>query len=338
MKQSFAVRPILVLLALSGASRAQDLAQAIEQLFAAADRDKSGYLERLEFAGSDEQFAEVDVNKDKKLAKDELAKSDLVRRYLATMRRDDGAPRARVDADALALRRLQALKRFDPNQDGRVTRAEWQGDEGAFRELDLDGDGVLDGGDREVARKRLDGADTEPVLPEFKSALEGVEELVRRMDDDHDGELTRAEVKGTKVDDAFEWADRNRDGKLDPQELQRLVSEVARFVERRNRGNGRVESYRVPFGTWDKNGDGRIETGEWQGPAYLFPRIDQDRDAALTELEIRRYARSVEGRTFAERFDLNDDGRVTQDEFGGPPDAFRRFDRNGDGVVTSADR
>lgn len=338
MTKSVAVRPILVLLALLGAVRAQDLAQAIEQLFATADRDKSGYLERTEFAGSDEQFVQVDANKDKKLTKDELAKSDLLRRYLATMRRDDLAPRARVDADALALRRLLALKRFDANQDGRIARAEWHGDDGAFRELDLDGDGTLGAADRELARKRLDGAPAEPGLPDFKSPLEGVEELVRRMDDDRDGQLARAEVAGNKLADAFDWCDRNRDERLDPQELQRLVSEVARVLERRDRGNGRVESYRVPFGTWDKNGDGRIETGEWQGPAYLFPRIDQDRDAALTELEIRRYARSVEGRTFAERFDLNDDGRVTLDEFGGPPDAFRRFDRNGDDVVTSADR
>lgn len=322
----------------AGPSLAQDQEKELAALFATADRDKSGFLERDEFAGSQEQFEAIDANADRKLTKAELAKSELVRRIFATMRRDDAAPRARVDTDALLARRLAALKRFDANQDGRVTRAEWRGEEAAFRELDVDGNGTLDAADRNAVRKRLAEEPVEAALPEFKSALESVEELLRRLDDDKDGQLTRAEAREHRVGPAFDWADRNRDDRLDPQELQRLVGEVARLVETRDRGSGRVQAYRVPFATWDKDGNGRIEVAEWQGPAYLFPRIDQDRDAALTEREVLRYARSVEGRSFAERFDLNDDGRVTQEEFGGPPDAFRRFDRNGDGVVTGADR
>ena len=58
----------------------------------------------------------------------------------------------------------------------------------------------------------------------------------------------------------------------------------------------------------------------------------------MTPDEIERYRRSVEGATFLERFDLNDDGRVTLEEFGGSPAAFRRADQNGDGTVSLADR
>lgn len=39
----------------------------------------------------------------------------------------------------------------------------------------------------------------------------------------------------------------------------------------------------------------------------------------------------------AERFDANDDGEITQEEFTGPKEMFGRMDRNGDGTVTAAD-
>jgi Ca2+-binding EF-hand superfamily protein len=35
-----------------------------------------------------------------------------------------------------------------------------------------------------------------------------------------------------------------------------------------------------------------------------------------------------------ERLDRNGDGRVSRDEFDGPPEHFNHFDRNGDGYIT----
>ncbi|MFO1052794.1 MAG: hypothetical protein U1F36_11320 [Planctomycetota bacterium] len=316
--------------------RAQD-AELI-RIVATLDADKNGTIERSEFPGSDEQFAAIDTDKDRKLSKAELAKSDLVRRLLGTMRSDDAPPRAREDQGALALRRLENLARFDPNHDGRVQKDEWRGSATAFAELDLDGDGVLSPRDLELARRRVSAPIAATGLPEFKSNLEAPAELLRRLDRDRDGAIQRREVGDHRLAPAFDWADRNRDGALDERELQRLVGEVARQVERRNRGSGRIQAYRVPFATWDSDKDGRIAVAEWKGPAYLFARIDSDRDAALLPAEIERYVRSVEGSTFLERFDLDDDGKVTAAEFGGPIDAMRRFDRNRDGVVSGADR
>ncbi|MFQ5845378.1 MAG: transaldolase, partial [Planctomycetota bacterium] len=40
---------------------------------------------------------------------------------------------------------------------------------------------------------------------------------------------------------------------------------------------------------------------------------------------------------FFERHDRNRDGKVTRDEFTGPPAEFERNDRNHDGVVDRAD-
>ena len=83
---------------------------------------------------------------------------------------------------------------------------------------------------------------------------------------------------------------------------------------------------------------GQLEQDEWLQRPALFPRIDTDRSAAVTPDEIERYRRAVEGVTFLERFDLDDNGRVTLEEFGGSPESFRRADRNGDGVVSRRDR
>ena len=310
----------------------------VNKLVATLDSNKNGSIERSEFPGSDEQFASIDANRNQSLSKSELAKSDLVRRFVAAMRTDNAAPRARVDTAELALRRLEALARFDLDRDGRVARSEWHGEDDAFAELDFDGDGSLGTRDKELARRRILVTPPPPTLPEFKSTLEAPRELLRRLDDDHDGLIQRREAAEHRLSPGFDWADRNRDGALDEAELGRLVGEVARQVDERNRGSGRVEAYRVPFSSWDSDHDQRIELAEWRGPAYLFARIDSDRDAALTAAEVERYVRSVEGSSFLERFDLDDDGRVTLAEFGGPLGAFRRCDRNGDGVISNADR
>jgi hypothetical protein len=43
---------------------------------------------------------------------------------------------------------------------------------------------------------------------------------------------------------------------------------------------------------------------------------------------------SSPGKRFIERLDANKDGKVSPDEFDGPPEGFRHFDRNGDGLIT----
>ena len=82
----------------------------------------------------------------------------------------------------------------------------------------------------------------------------------------------------------------------------------------------------------------RLDTNEFVDHKELFVRIDCNRDSVITRDEIERYKKSVENESFLERFDLDGDGRVTLEEYGGPIEVFRRLDRNGDGVITSADR
>jgi Ca2+-binding EF-hand superfamily protein len=312
-------------------------AQDAKAIFAGLDLDKNGSLERREFPGSDEQFRAIDVDRNQKLSEAEIVKSAFGRTLLDAMRRNASAPRTRIDPAIGVLERLEVLGAFDANRDGRVSPKEWKGSTDAFAELDLDRDGDLDSRDRELAKKRAGDVGKPAALPELTRRLDSPERLLERLDRNRDGRLDAAEVREHDLAKAFGYADRNQDGALDPNEIARVVQDVARRIERRERGTGRILAYQVPFSTWDKDNDGRIVAAEWAGPGPLFLRIDRDRDAALTKAEIDRYVRSVEGRTFFERFDLDDNGQVTPKEYGGPIDLFRRLDRNRDGVITRSD-
>lgn len=306
------------------------------------DRNKDGIVLREEFPGSDLQFSLMDKDKDKKVTYGEFKTSPLATRILASRRRDMEEPRERVTLERLALKRLQNLARFDTNKDGKVTAEEWTGTDAAFKSLDLDQNGVLDKKDRNAA-KAYASAYEEPgadILRSARERLPRVEDLLQRWDKNKDGQLAKAELpKGKALYRLFDHADTNGDKQLDERELRYAVSRVNAYVEMRNAGGYRRQrAWEVPFAAWDKNKDGRLDTKEWVERKDLFGRIDVNRDAHVTREEVERYKRSVEGENFIEKHDLNGDGRVTLEEFGGSPDAFRRADRNGDGYISSRDR
>lgn len=331
--------PLLTAIAtcLGGASMAQDA--VLRPVFDRLDGNNDKVLARTEFPGSDAQFAAMDRDKDGRVSFDEYRVSAVARRYLAARNADATAPRPRIDVDETTASTLQLLARFDRNRDGRIDKDEWAGPPTAFDGLDLDRNGVLDAKDRKIAERKI--ADKKKGTYdelEFNSYLPSPDDLFKRYDKNKDQLLARKEVGGAKLAPLFDIADRNLDSMLDVDEVGLMVREVAMRVRRRNMGYAPPRAFIVPFSTWDKNNDGRLDTGEWLERKYLFPGIDVDRDGAVTKEEVARYKNIVEGEDFVERFDLNGDGKVTISEFAGPRDAFRRADRNNDGAISRADR
>ncbi len=316
---------------------AQSDEQFLQAAFARLDANGDGLLQKKEFPGSDRQFDAVDADRDGKATFAEYRDSSVAKTLLKARYRGQQDAHARATTAALAPTRLLWLARIDSNRDGKVTRGEWNGTDEAFLQLDLDGNGVLDRRDRAEAAALA--PPPPPELPEPKGDLAPPEELLRRCDRDHDGRIAGKELATDKwLQQATAFADLDGDGALTEPELRALYDAVQSRRRDQAMGRQRPVPYDVPFEAWDQDRDGKLRLNEWPAPRDLFTAIDLDRDAAINRDEVLRYRRRVTGDDFVARFDLDGDGKVSLTEFAGPPGAFRRADRSGDGFVTRADR
>jgi Ca2+-binding EF-hand superfamily protein len=146
-------------------------------------------------------FADLDKNKDKKLSREEFS----------------------------AAMPAQAFDRFDTNHDGFIDEQEWT----AMRNRFVGGGGGMGGGPRigESLTKLLDtNADGKISREEFAKILS----LFDILDKDHNGELSAEELNGfsravteaqtqatggVEVNNLFEKYDKNKDGKITPDEI-----------------------------------------------------------------------------------------------------------------------
>lgn len=329
-------RPLLVFALLGGTVAGQDYTpdqqEYLRAVFARYDASKDDLVRRPEFPGSDAQYELLDTNRDAAVTMAEFMASAVAKRLVLARESAKREPRARTTYDALAADRLANLARFDRDRDGRVTEAEWSGSDAAFRTLDLNADAVLDSRDRKLADRDAK-ADADP-LAAVRKALPPPEELLTKHDRDKDGTLVLSELPADLAA-LMPRFDRNRNQHLEPDELGAMVAGVAEVVRRRDVGDAddRPRAPDIPFATWDKDKDGRLDKDEFE-QRYLFVRVDLDRDGYVTRPEVERFKRGFEGTDFVSRFDLNGDGKVTPAEFGGASEVFRRLDRNGDGVVS----
>ncbi len=98
----------------------------------------------------------------------------------------------------------------------------------------------------------------------------------------------------------------------------------------RNSGGGMIERH-------DLDGDGKISRDEFPGPDEHFDLLDVNGDGFLDEEEssVDLRPESMEWpvpQPFYED-DVDGDGKVSRSEFTGPADHFDRFDLNGDGYI-----
>jgi EF hand len=108
-----------------------------------------------------------------------------------------------------------------------------------------------------------------------------------------------------------------------------------------NRGRGGEDrctnSDRLPmrFRGLDTNCDGVISRAEWRGNDVSFQQHDRNGDGVLSGRELEGNGRDDQrqGDRF-DRLDLNDDGRISLDEWPGRRSAFERLDRNDDGFLS----
>ena len=145
------------LLALAAApAHAEDELPPTSQFFDEYDTNADGKVLADEFAGSREVFKLLDKNGDGAITPDELG---LPADYKPAPRKRakggaDKAPggRNRGGMDKRMEQFRKRLQKMDANQDGRVSKDEWQGPEQAFDRMDRNKDGFLDAKDRQQDR------------------------------------------------------------------------------------------------------------------------------------------------------------------------------------------
>lgn len=233
----------------------------------AMDLDGDGKVSREEFRGPERFFDLLDANSDGFVDEAE-AKAARERRGGPGGGQGRG-PDGRPGGEG-AERRREHLKAMDTDGDGRVSKEEWQG-RMPFERLDQNGDGFLDAKDREGMRRPASdapgrGGDGKApgqrrrgrgLSPEALSRFDtdgdgkvsadefpGSQERFERLDLDHDGFLTKAdlpEAPASKPDrqatapDRPRPVDTNGDGKIFTRRVPRVLGGVAEARQERRR-------------------------------------------------------------------------------------------------------
>ena len=114
-------------------------------------------------------------------------------------RTDRGPGNRRSDAE-------QRWKKLDQDNDGRISRSEWQRNNQAFDRMDADKDGFITKDElrsaakefRERQRNRLREMDADADGNISRSEWKGKEEIFNRLDANNDGLLSRDELRGAR--------------------------------------------------------------------------------------------------------------------------------------------
>lgn len=241
-----------------------------------------------------------------------------------------------TDKELAAAKRKQAEELFaarDADRNGRLEKAEIPKSWDVL--YDLDGDGDVD-------RKEFLEIRLHPVLKAahpMRHASARARQALRQFDRDKDGKVSMEEYPGT--DAVFKGADRDDDGFLEPKELLRLADKELDGIRKQMRSAGRYEFLQI----FDLNRDNQISPDEYDGPARLFKKFDDDGDGTVSYAELypermmeREAAKpKAEDQDVLSAMDADKDGKVSREEFKGTDAAWKRLDRNGDGFLTRSD-
>src|SRR5205085_11520851 len=118
-----------------------------------------------------------------------------------------------------------------------------------------------------------------------------VENLLKIMDADMDGKISRKEAKGKLAED-FDKVDTNKDGYLDRKELRVLAE---RMLVNQAKGGPFGGPARPDFDALDKNADGRLTLDELKGTPYAarFAEIDTDSNGYIDRRELDAFLRKA---------------------------------------------
>lgn len=221
-------------------------------------------------------------------------------------------------AEAQTRMRFQAM---DRNNDGRITREEWQGSARSFDVHDWNNDGVLSGNE----------------------VLVGAQRDSRWEDADHNPSWRERNLSWTRS--AFANLDHNRDNRLTPNEWHYDLETFRRVDRNRDNainlnefiGQGIEDDRGDDFDDIDYNNDGFVSRSEWHGGTQEFNYLDKNRDGRLSRFEVAGSSTSMTTYNEFQNLDYNRDGRLSRAEWHWSNLSFNAADANRDGIITAAE-
>lgn len=161
------------------------------------------------------------------------------------------------------------MKALDTDGDGRITRAEWRGNDTSFSQHDTNGDGVLAGAEITPGEPLTDNEEALNDWQEWWDFRQGQFDTgdFDGMDKDENQSVSREEWAGS-----FALFDRDNNGMISQQE----------YEDREYRGMTRE----ALFGKMDLNGNGRLEPSEWWWSRETFALVDRDSNGWVTPDEL----------------------------------------------------
>ena len=207
---------------------------------------------------------------------------------------------------------------MDRNNDGVITREEWQGNQRAFDNQDWNGDG------------RLSGEEVRP----------GAQRNSRWEEADHDANWRERNLSWTRS--AFTNLDHNRDNRLTPNEWHYDLETFRRVDANRDNalnlteflGEGVEDVRGTDFDDLDYNNDGWVSNTEWLGGTTEFRRLDRNRDGRLSRYEVVGSQPSLSTYNAFQNLDFNRDGRLARNEWHWSNASFNQRDTNRDGILS----
>jgi Ca2+-binding EF-hand superfamily protein len=171
-------------------------------------------------------------------------------------------------------------------------------------------------------------------------------------DANQDGKVTKDEYTGDPS--VFDVVDSDKDGVVTLAELgmpadYKPTPLPKPMDQKPDAGRGgslaeRLEKFRLQLAGWDADKDGKVTKDEYKGK-LPFDTIDRNKDGVISMEDLRGAGKGEPGpagampnaeemRQRLKDADKNGDGKITKDEFPGPPERFEALDRNRDGGVT----
>ena len=215
--------------------------------------------------------------------------------------------------------RAMRFQDMDRDNDGRISRAEWNGSDQSFKVHDWNGDGVLSGEEVRPGARRVEGQGRERDFETPDREYEFDDWTVggfNGIDHNRDNRITADEWHFDR--ESFRRADHDQDGVISRSEF--LSEDVDQDDDREDR-----------FAYLDVNRDNRISRDEWHGTRASFDVLDDNRDGVLTRAEVLGAEPPPDLFTSV---DVNRNGTIARDEWHWSPGSFDRLDRNRDGRLT----